>query len=196
MLIGITGGIGSGKTTVVKLFSKYKNIIVYYADFEAKKLMNTSKEIKTKIIEEFSGKAYNKNGLNREYLSKIVFENSEKLYVLNAIIHPEIHKHLESFINRHQGKEYILYESAILFENRSDTLCNKIITITAPEEIRIQRVMKRDKTSREAVINRMKNQWSDIKKKLQSNYLIVNLEFNNVEKQVTKIYNKLTKSKS
>ncbi|WP_075343623.1 dephospho-CoA kinase [Tenacibaculum agarivorans] len=192
MLIGITGGIGSGKTTVAKLFAAYKNVTVYYADLEAKKLMNTSEVIRKKLIREFGEKAYDTNGLNRAFLANIVFKDKEKLTNLNEIVHPEVYKHLTNFIEEHKDKEYILYENAILFENGSDKICDKIITVTAPHEVKIQRVIERDKTTREEVLHRMKNQWSDIKKKLQSHYVIVNENLNTVKENVKNIHNKLT----
>lgn len=193
MVVGITGGIGSGKSTVVKLFSKFENTAIYLADDEAKKLMNTSKEIKEKLIREFSDKVYKNNELNRPFLANIVFNNKEKLAVLNSIVHPVVHKHLQDFIHQNVDKSYILYENAILFENGSDTICDKVITVTAPKNIRIERVVKRDKTTVEAVQSRMKNQWKDIKKTLQSNYIVENIELIQTEQLVGKIHNKLTK---
>lgn len=194
MVVGITGGIGSGKSTVVKMFSKFKNIAIYVADNEAKKLMNTSAEIREKLIIEFSSEVYKNNELNRPFLANIVFNNKEKLAVLNAIVHPVVHKHLQDFIKKNAKKDYILYENAILFENESNTFCDKIITVTAPKEIRINRVVQRDKTTKEAVIKRMNNQWSSIKKELQSHYVIDNLELTKTKQQVAYIHNKLTNS--
>lgn len=191
MVVGITGGIGSGKSTVVKLFSTFKNIAIYLADDEAKKLMNTSNEIKTKLIAEFSSEVFKNNTLNRNLLANIVFNNKEKLATLNSIVHPVVYKHLQNFIQKNKDKNYILYENAILFENGSDTICDKIITITAPKETRIQRVIKRDNTTRVLVESRINNQWSDTKKTLQSNYIIENLELSNTKKQVNYIHSKL-----
>lgn len=193
MVVGITGGIGSGKSTVVQLFSTFENIAVYLADDEAKKLMNTSLEIKEKLIAEFSSEVYKNNQLNRPFLANIVFKNKEKLAVLNAIVHPVVHQHLSNFIKENKEKDYILYENAILFENGSDAICDKIITVTAPENIRIERVVKRDNSSVEAVKNRMKNQWSEVKKIVQSNYIIENLDLTVTELLVHQIHNKLTK---
>ncbi len=192
MLVGITGGIGSGKTTVVKLFSQFENVAVYYADIEAKKLMNTSLEIRKNLIAEFSEEVYNKEGLNRPFLAKIVFENKEKLKILNSIVHPEVHKHLQNFIKENKNRDYILYENAILFENGSHKMCDVIITVTAPKEIRIQRVIERDKVAREEVLHRMNNQWAEVKKTIQSNYIIENLNLTKLTKNVEIIHNKLT----
>lgn len=192
MLVGITGGIGSGKTTVSKMFSEFENVQIYHADEEAKRLMNTSEIIKRKIIKEFSQEAYNEEGLNRSFLAKIVFESKERLKVLNSIVHPEVHKHLQGFIAKHNKKDYILYENAILFENGSHKLCDKIITVSVPQDIRVKRVMKRDGVDKETVLNRVKNQWSDTKKTIQSHYLIINLDLTNVWFDVKRIHNKLT----
>lgn len=192
MLIGLTGGIGSGKTTVAKLFAKYKEVVIYFADDEAKKLMHTSSVIKTQLRAEFSDEVYVNGILNRAFLAKLVFNNKEKLKKLNSIVHPIVHKHLQDFINNHRDKQYIIYENAILFENGSNTFCDKIITVTAPELQRIERVMKRDGISKKEVQSRLKNQWSDEKKILQSNYIIENVNLKDIEQQVSRIHNKLT----
>lgn len=192
MVVGLTGGIGSGKSTVLKFFKKLGTVATYIADKEAKELMNTSLEIRRQLIKEFGIEVFKDDKLNRPYLANIVFNDKEKLSVLNAIVHPAVHKHLQNFINQNKDKDYILYENAILFENGSDKLCDKIITVTAPQEIRIERVIKRDNTTKEEVLNRMKNQWSDTKKILQSNYVIHNLDIRSVEQQTLRIHKKLT----
>ncbi|PHO00979.1 dephospho-CoA kinase, partial [Rhodobacteraceae bacterium 4F10] len=120
----------------------------------------------------------------------------EKLAILNAIVHPVVNEHLQNFIKENSNKNYILYENAILFENGSDSFCDKIITVTAPENIRIDRVIKRDNSTIENVKNRIKNQWNETKKTLQSNYLIENLTLTNSKEQVLKIHNSLTKKRS
>ncbi|MCH2032071.1 MAG: dephospho-CoA kinase [Tenacibaculum sp.] len=194
MLVGLTGGIGSGKSTVAKMLAKFDGVVVYFADEEAKNLMNTSQEIRTQLIAEFTDEVYRDGSLNRSFLAGIVFKNKEKLKKLNAIVHPIVHKHLQDFIKAHENKSYILYENAILFENGSNRLCDKIITVTAPEMLRIQRVIERDNSTFEEVKNRINNQWSDEKKVLQSNYVIHNVDLTSVKEQLEKIHNKLTKS--
>lgn len=195
MIIGLTGGIGSGKSTVVKMFSKFKNIAIYIADDEAKKLMNSSNKIKTKLIAEFGDDVYTNEKLNKPFLANIVFNNSKKLAILNAIVHPVVKAHLQHFIAKNADKSYILYENAILFENGSTNFCDKIITVTAPEHIRIQRVLKRDISTIEAVKNRIKNQWNQNKKTIQSHYIIENKILNNTESEVVRIHNILTEKK-
>lgn len=194
MVVGITGGIGSGKTTVVKLFKKFNNVVVYYADDEAKKLMNTSLVIKEKLIKEFSNEVFIAGKLNRPFLASIVFNDKKKLKILNAIVHPEVNKHLSDFIKLNKDKDYIVYENAILFENGSDYLCDKIITVTAMHESKVSRVILRDKTTKEAVEKRMNNQWGDTIKILQSHYVVYNEKLNECELQVLRIHNKLTKN--
>ncbi|MGG6232209.1 dephospho-CoA kinase [Tenacibaculum sp. SDUM215027] len=192
MVIGLTGGIGSGKSTIVKMFSEFENIAIYIADDEAKKLMNTSAEIKNQLITEFGEQVYINNKLNKPYLASIVFNNKERLSTLNAIVHPVVNKHLQHFIKENSNKDYILYENAILFENGSDSFCDKIITVTAPIDIRINRVIKRDNSTIEEVKSRIKNQWNETKKNLQSNYLIENITLTKSKEQVLKIHNYLT----
>lgn len=192
MVVGLTGGIGSGKSTVAKLFSKFEEVAIYIADVEAKQLMNTSKEIRQKLLAEFGEEVFQNNALNRPFLANIVFKNKEKLHILNSIVHPVVHNHLRDFIANNSDKKYVLYESAILFENGSDAICDQIITVTAPKHIRIQRVVERDKITLKAVEERMNNQWGDTKKILQSNYVIHNLIMTKVEEQVLYIHNKLT----
>ncbi|WGH75618.1 dephospho-CoA kinase [Tenacibaculum tangerinum] len=194
MVIGLTGGIGSGKSTIVKMFSEFKNIAIYIADDEAKKLMSTSPKIKTQLIAKFGNEVFTNGELNKPYLASIVFKDKDKLALLNAIVHPIVKEHLQNFIKNNYKKSYILYENAILFENGSDAFCDKIITVTAPKDVRINRVVKRDNITVEDVKNRINNQWSETKKILQSNYLIENISLINAQKQIFKIHNNLTKN--
>ncbi|WP_397447166.1 dephospho-CoA kinase [Polaribacter sp. R77954] len=191
-IVGLTGGIGSGKTTVAKMFASHKNIAIYIADVEAKKLMNSSKKIKDKLIANFGEEAYVNNTLNRPFIADIVFKNKEKLTLLNSIVHPEVRMHFQNFIKINDKKKYILYENAILFESNSYLLCDIIITVIANLNTRINRVISRDKTTKKEVLDRMKNQWHDHKKMLQSNYVIVNENLDETQFQVQRIHNILT----
>jgi dephospho-CoA kinase len=193
MVVGITGGIGSGKTTVVDLFKKQGDIAVYIADFEAKKLMVESNVIKENIIKNFGNESYIDGELNRPHISKIVFSDKSKLALLNSIVHPEVFQHFDNFIKKNFHKEYILYENAILFENGSDKMCDIIITVIANHDLKIERVMKRDSCSKDAVLARMSHQWNDSKKALLSNYIIVNDTLSATETQIITIHNILTK---
>jgi dephospho-CoA kinase len=192
MIIGLTGGIGSGKTTVANFFSAFKNVAIYIADVEAKNLMNSSEIIKEKLLQEFGGNSFVDQKLNRKFISKIVFNNSEKLAVLNAIVHPEVKKHFKSFMENNIDKTYIIYENAILFESKSNLVCDYIISVYADVNIRIKRVTVRDTSTKEEVFNRMQNQWSDDKKMLQSNYIISNTNLDETKNQVNSIHNILT----
>lgn len=196
MVVGLTGGIGSGKTTVAKLFSKFNDVAIYIADIEAKKLMNSSEIIKKKLIKQFGESSFVNQKLNRNYISEIVFNDKEKLSILNAIVHPEVKKHFQDFIKKNIDKTYIIYENAILFENGSNLLCDYIITVYANVNTKIERVILRDSSTKEAVESRMKNQWNDSKKIVQSNYIICNENLDETKTQVNKIHNILTEKRS
>ena len=195
MVVGLTGGIGSGKSTILKRFNALSDIAVYNADVEAKKLMNTSPIIKSKLIGLFGDAAYMDNQLNRSFIASVVFSDKEKLEKLNAIVHPEVYDHLNSFIEENRSKDYVLYENAILFENKSDVFCDYIITVIAHEKIRIDRVVARDGISRQEVEKRINNQWLGAKKALLSNYVIINEDLKTLDSQIVKIHNNLTKKK-
>jgi dephospho-CoA kinase len=192
MVVGITGGIGSGKSFVAECFLKYDNTVYYHADAEAKKLMNTSEEIRSQLIEEFGAKAYESGMLNRPYIASLVFNNPDRLQKLNSIVHPLVRKHFKEFIRKQSKETLIIYENAILFEIQSDLACDVVITVTTPKETRIQRVMQRDQVSEEEVLKRMQNQWSDTQKILLSNYIILNISKEATLLKVQKIHNILT----
>lgn len=193
MIVGLTGGIGSGKTTVAKLFGSFNSVAIYIADVEAKKLMATSKVIQTKIINLFGEQAYQNNVLDRKFIGNIVFKNKEKLQQLNAIVHPEVKKHFKEFVAANANKTYIIYESAILFESNSQHQFDYIISVFVDLETRIQRVLERDTTTKKEVLERIHNQWKEDKKLLLSNYIIINNLLENTKKQVNYIHKILTK---
>lgn len=192
MIIGLTGGIGSGKTTVTKFFSEFENVAIYMADVEAKNLMNSSETIKEKLIIEFGERAFIDQKLNRKYISEIVFKDAEKLASLNAIVHPEVKNHFKIFVENNLDKAYIIYENAILFESKSNLVCDFVISVYADVNTRINRVIARDISTKEDVFNRIQNQWNDDKKLLQSNYIINNEDLDETENQVHIIHNILT----
>lgn len=195
MLVGLTGGIGSGKSTVLERFKTFEDVAVYNADLEAKRLMNTSAVIKEKLLVLFGEKAYINNHLNRNYIASIVFSDAASLKQLNAIVHPEVHQHLKSFVQKNQHKAYVLYENAILFENKSDIFCDVIITVVVDEATRVERVVARDNTTPEAIRSRIQNQWLDAKKVLLSHYIVCNYDRNMLDDQIIEIHNNLTKLK-
>lgn len=184
-IIGLTGGIGSGKTTVANHFMA-AGIPVYIADDEARKLMQ-SDEIIAEIKKTFGSTVFDKGILNREKLSGIVFKDSEKLKLLSAIIHPAVKKHFGNWVLNHKIDSYIIYEAAILFESGSYKDCDIIISVTAPLESRIQRVIQRDKTLRENVLSRINMQWNDEQRIEKSDFIIENDTPKNAKSSVDKI---------
>lgn len=184
-IIGLTGGIGSGKTTVAKHFMA-AGIPVYIADDEARKLMQ-SDDIITEIKKYFGTSIFDNGILNREKLSQIVFNNPEKLKQLNGIIHPAVKKHFRNWVSNHENAAYVIYEAAILFESGSYKDCDIIITVIAPLESRIQRVIQRDKTTRENVISRVNTQWTDEQRIEKSDFVIENSTAEVAQASVDKI---------
>ena len=184
-IIGLTGGIGSGKTTVANHFIA-AGIPVYIADDEARKIMQ-SPEILKKIEKIFGSVIFKNEVLNRQKLAEIVFSNSDKLKQLNAIIHPSVKKHFGNWILNYKNSPFVIYETAILFESGSYKDCDKIITVTAPLETRIERVIQRDKTSRENVLKRIKMQWTDDQRLGKSDFVIENINPEITKSEVGKI---------
>ncbi|MEL1254728.1 dephospho-CoA kinase [Flavobacterium sp. DGU38] len=184
-IIGLTGGIGSGKTTIANFFREM-GVPVYIADNEARKIMQ-SKLIEAEIKAVFGDFLFENEVLNRAELAKIVFNDSEKLNQLNAIVHPAVKKDFELWLEKNVNYDYVIYEAAILFESGRYTDCDIIITVTAPEETRIERVIKRDKTDREQVLNRMKMQWKDEERISKSNFVIFNENLKTAKEEVVKI---------
>jgi len=184
-IIGLTGGIGSGKTVIAN-YIKSLGIPVYIADDEARKLMENP-EIVEAIMHEFGTEVIHNGALNRDILAKLVFNNPVKLQSLNNIVHPRVKKHFDSWVYNHKQYPLLVKEAAILFESGSYKECTYVITVTAPLEIRIQRVIQRDKTDKESVLKRMQNQWTDQQKIAKSDYVIHNVSIEEAKKQVDKI---------
>lgn len=189
MVVGLTGGIGSGKSTVLNYF-KELGVKIFIADIEAKIVMNSNKLLKERIISLLGKQAYVNNKLNREYVASIVFNNSEKLTVLNNLVHPIVRLEFEKFKNNHKG-ELIIYEAAILFESGNDKNCDYIITVTAQLEERIKRLIKRDDTTRSQIESRMLNQIDDNSRIYKSHFIINNSNLQQVKVQVSTIFNML-----
>ena len=171
--IGITGGIGSGKSTIVRFF-ELKGIPVFIADTEAKILMDTSSEIRRRFISVFGDDIYRPNlTLNRKKLAEQIFTIPSRMDFVNSVIHPEVRRQFEGWL-RKQTSPYIIYEAAILFETGYYKSIDYTILVTAPVGMRIERVMKRDNISRKKVEERISNQWSDEKKTELADYIIKN----------------------
>jgi dephospho-CoA kinase len=186
-IIGLTGGIGSGKTTVAQLFLSF-DIPVYITDLEARNLMK-SDSVLDQIKNVFGTAVFEKGVLIREKLSEIVFNDASKLAQLNGIVHPAVKSHFKQWLLEHQKDPFIIYESAILFESGSYKECDFVINVVAPLETRIQRVIERDKTTREKVLERIKNQWNDEQKSSKSDFIIENVNIEDVKLEIVKILN-------
>lgn len=184
-IIGLTGGIGSGKTMVAKYIESL-GIPVYIADEEARNIMNTD-EVVHAVSNTFGKEVINNGIINREKLAQLVFNNPEMLQKLNNIVHPEVKKHFDTWVEKHKNSPYVVKEAAILFESGSDKYCDAVITITSPLETRLQRVMERDKTDRESVLKRIQNQWTDEQRIAKSDYVIHNLSVEATKNQVDEI---------
>lgn len=189
-IVGLTGGIGSGKTTVANLFSEL-NVPIYIADKEAKALMNKSKVIKRKLIQLFGKDAYKAEELNRPYLAEQIFNDKNLLQQMNAIVHPKVASHFKRWLKK-QAAPYCIKEVAILFENGSYVNCDKVITVIAPLEIRISRVLQRDQTTTSKIKAIIKNQWQDQERMKLSDYVISNDDnLQHLKYQINEIHQKL-----
>jgi len=188
--VGVTGGIGSGKTTVCKLFEKM-DVPVYYADIEAKKIMNSDKTLKQKIKKLLGQEAYHRNGrLNRNLVASIVFNDKTKLEELNALVHPAVGIDSKKWFEKQQTK-YAIKEAALLVENASYKQLDYLIVVTAPVEMRIKRVVKRDKSDYNQVKLRIANQLPERQKKKVADFIIDNSGDVSLISQVWKIHRKL-----
>ena len=189
MIVGLTGGIGSGKSTVAKMFVEL-GIPVYDSDMEAKELMVGSSEVKNAITELLGEEAYDNQGLNRPYIADKVFKDPELLEKLNAIVHPAVRKHFLDWVER-QESPYVIQETALIFENDAQDKYDYTILVTAPVETRIQRVIDRDNVEGQAVVDRMKNQLDDGQKVDLANFSLKNLELNKTRRKVKELHLKL-----
>ncbi|MGB5646069.1 MAG: dephospho-CoA kinase [Muriicola sp.] len=188
-LIGLTGGMGSGKTTVAKMFQDLK-VPVYNSDTEAKRLMNEDAGLRPAIIKLFGDQAYKDDTLNRSFLAEKAFADKALLSKLNNIVHPAVRKDFKSWAKRQQVP-YVIQEAAILFENDGYKGFDQMILITAPKKIRIGRIRKRDGLTEKAILERMQHQWPEKKKKELAHYVINNKNLEDTRKQVLKIHNRI-----
>ena len=172
--VAVTGGMGSGKTTVVNNF-KDLGIPVYIADDEAKALMQEDKNLVSAIEQNFGQKAYDDNGLNKAYLASQVFGNPKQLKKLNNLVHPVVRRHFQNWLNK-QTTPYVIYESALIFEHNQQHLFDFIILVTAPKKLRIDRIKNRNHWSEKDILNSIKNQMEDNLKNKYVNYIIENID--------------------
>jgi len=192
--VGLTGGIGSGKTTVAKMFQEL-GVPLYVADERAKVLMNTSKVIRRKLLALFGEEAYIDNQLNRRFLASKIFENAELLKKMNGIVHPKVGADYKRW-KKKQNAPYVLKEAAIIFENDLASQYDVIITVVADLDKRIARVIKRDNTTEDKILAIVNNQLTDEEKAKQSDFVITNHDLSKTKDQVLKIHKKLLKTLS
>lgn len=184
--VGLTGGIGSGKSTVAKIF-EVLGIPVYYADNAAKQIMNTDKELKEALIKNFGEKTYVNGELDRAYLATIVFADNQKLGLLNSLIHPATIRDANRWIER-QTSPYIIKEAALLFESGASEYLDHIIGVYAPQSLRVKRVMARDNVTEEAVLKRLEKQMGEDEKMKRCDSIVVNDELQLIIPQVIKLH--------
>ncbi len=188
--VGLTGGIGSGKSTVARFF-EVLGVDVYYADIKAKFLMNNNPEL-IKLIIENIGDVYDNGVLNKKKLARIIFSDKRKLEFVNSIVHPFVFKDFEEWTQQRKHKKILVQEAAILFESGAYRMMDKVITVYAPEKIRIKRVIKRDKLAEKEVLDRMTKQMNDEEKIKLSDFVVKNYDNFMIIPQILDIYKKLT----
>ncbi len=171
-IVGLTGGIGSGKSTVARMFEQL-GIPVYFSDDEAKRLMVTSEDLIQAIKNRFGEEAYDKKSLNTAYLARLVFNDPERLRALNELVHPMVEKHFRDWVSK-QDAAYVIQENPLLFEKNRQDEYDAIVVVTAPTPIRIERVRSRDGVSRAEVEARLKNQLDQDDKTERADYVIQN----------------------
>jgi dephospho-CoA kinase len=190
-VIGLTGGIGSGKTTIANYFATL-GVPVYIADEEAKAILYTPQAIKE--VAEVFGQGILTNGIpDRAKLADVVFKDAGKLKLLNNIIHPKVNDHFQDWLKSQNSAKFVIKEAAILFESGSYKDCDKIILVIAPKELRVKRVMERDHAEEKMVLERIENQWDDSRKATLSDYIIQNIDIEIARAEALLIYNKLQK---
>ena len=190
-MIGLTGGIGSGKSTVAKLFAKL-GIPIYNSDYRAREIMNSNPTLIGQIKALFGDDIYDDQGfVLRSKLAQIVFHNATKLQQLNALVHPAVKEDSKIWEQSHKEAAYLVKESAILFETGIYKDMRKNILVVAPEELRIERVMQRDHVSREDVLARISKQMSDKEKISMTDFIIENDGIHSLQLQVDDIHNQL-----
>jgi dephospho-CoA kinase len=191
--IGITGGIGSGKSIICEVFKKL-GVPIYNADVRAKTLTNEDKLIRKKLISKFGSSLYKNNELDRSMLADIIFKDNTALAFVNSVIHPAVELDFINWSNQYEYKAYIINEAALHFESGVYKKMDKMITVYAPVDLRIKRVMMRNTITQEQVINRINNQLPDKEKMKRSDFVIYNDEQQGVLEQVINLHNIFTES--
>jgi dephospho-CoA kinase len=190
--IGLTGGIGSGKSVVCDVF-RTLGVPVYVADNEAKRLMQSDPVIVRSIKDLLGERSFQDGVLNREYIGEYVFKDSEKLAQLNAIVHPAVHDDFERWIRTLEGEPYVIEEAALLFESGGAARMNHTIFVRAALETRVKRVVSRDKVTEERVMDRIRNQMDDEKKEKLADFVIINEIDSMILPQIIDLHHKFLK---
>ena len=188
--VGITGGIGSGKSYVCDIFKRL-GIPVFHADSVSQEIVEADSIVKKQIVDLFGPEIYLEGKLNRKAVSEAVFKERDMLEKLNRIIHPAVFNQFETWARKYNNLPYIVKEAAIIFESGGDKFLDFVITISAPEELRITRVIKRDQAERKSVLARIKNQWNDEQRVKKSDFVIINDEKTLLLPQIVKIHKNL-----
>lgn len=188
--VGITGGIGSGKSTVCRMLAE-RGVALYDADSRAKALMSISEALRRALVDNFGAETFTAEGLNRAYLAGRVFNDAEQLRLLNSIVHPAVIEDFEAWAEAQEGN-YVVFESAILFEAGLEDRVDVAVAVMAPEALRVERVMARDGHSREQVLARIKNQMSDDERSDRAKYSIVNVDIEELEEDVEQLHRRLS----
>lgn len=188
--VGIIGGIGSGKSTVCRLLANC-GVAVYVADDRAKELMQSNDSVRRSLVETFGDDTYVDGTLNRAYLAEHVFSDKEALARLNSIVHPAVMADFDSWASVQSG-DYVVLESAILFEAGLDDRVDTTVAVMAPREVRLERAMQRDGATREQIERRMNNQLSDDELCTRSKYAVVNILLEDLEEDVEQLHRRLS----
>lgn len=189
--IGVTGGIGSGKTVICRIFRSL-GIPVYDADSRARYILDNDPALKSQILELFGGNAYTSSGLNNVWIAQHVFNDEDKLHQLNSLVHPLVGIDFEAWSNQKVDNPYVIKEAALLYESGSYLSLDKIVVVTAPESLRIKRVLSRDKHRTEDQVKAiLKRQWSEEEKIVKADFLIKNDDQELVIPQVLELHENL-----
>ena len=187
--VGLTGGIGSGKSTVAELL-RDRGIAVYDSDSRAKMLMVNDESLRAALANAFGAECYTEEGLNRAWLAERVFTSVEELGRLNAIVHPAVMRDFAAWAEAQEG-EYVVLESAILLEAGLESHVDVVVAVMAPKGVRIERAMKRDGATAEQIEERMRNQMSDDERTERAKYAIVNIDLEELEEDVEQLHRRL-----
>ena len=187
--VGLTGGIGSGKSTVAELL-RDRGVAVYDSDSRAKMLMVNDESLRAALVNAFGAECYTEEGLNRAWLAERVFTSAEELGRLNAIVHPAVMRDFAAWAEAQEG-EYVVLESAILLEAGLESHVDVVVAVMAPKGVRIERAMKRDGATAEQIEERMRNQMSDDERTERAKYAIVNIDLEELEEDVEQLHRRL-----